>query len=434
MDLMENSRDGEMSMLTSNLNQSATREECKFCGSKDMDIILDFGKQPLANGLLKKAEIGKENKYPLTLCFCKKCGLAQLNYAVDPEELFTNYYWVTGTSESAKNYAKQFKDDAIKCKPISDNGYVLEIASNDGTFLRSFKDDGYEVLGVDPAQNIAEMANKNGIHTIASFFDSSLAKSIIEENGYPDIFFARNVMAHVADLEDFTKGLSICCDDKNVGIVEVHYAGKIINEVHYDSIYHEHLYYYTLHSLKGVLESHGMHVFDVKYSPISGGAIVVYFSKHMYTVSKAVDELLEKEKEQGINKIDSWLGFAAMAKKHKDLMLQMISASHGKIVGYGASARSSTMLNYCGIDCNNLEYIIDLNQLKQGLYTAGTHIPIISAEKAFESFPPDVIVILAWNFKDEIVNYLTTQFNYNKEIIVPLPYPGRKENINAEKN
>lgn len=407
---------------------------CKSCRNKGLEVILDFGEQPLANGLLKKSECGKEKKYPLALCYCKSCGLAQLNYTVDPRELFSNYYWVTGTSKGARQFAEIFMNEVLKRKKIKSGEYVLEIASNDGTFLRAFRDADIDILGIDPAKNIASIANDSGIETIVDFFGSKAAGEIVEKKGYPAVFFARNVMAHVADIDDFIEGLKICSDDNNIGIVEVEYGGKIVNEIHYDSIYHEHLYYYTLHSLKEILEAHGLYIFDAMDSPISGGAIVVYFSKKHREVTKSVKDILNKEEIDGLDTIDAWKGFAQRAKQHKEIMKKMLGTVKGRIIGYGASARSSTMLNYCGINHNDIECIVDLNTLKQGLYTAGTHIPIVSADEGLKYMKPDCVLILAWNFEDEIKEFLRDQYGYDGDVIIPLPYPGRKENINAEKS
>lgn len=402
--------------------------KCRSCHSEDIEIIIDFGSQPLANGLVKKDEFEIEKRYPLALCFCRECGLVQLNYIVDPKELFSNYYWVTGTSEGAKSFSKVFMEEAIKRNPISENGYVLEIASNDGTFLRPFKEMGYSILGVDPAQNIVLKANEEGIETLNEFFGAEIAKRIVRDRGYPSLFFARNVFAHVAELDDFVEGLRICSDDDNIGIIEVEYGDKIVNEVHYDSVYHEHLYYYTLQSITKVLERHDLFAYDVMHSPISGGAIVVFFSKKKREQTEMYEKMMSSEAESGLNDIKSWRRFAEKAQNHKKLINNMIDGIDGELIGYGASARSSTMFNFCGIDNSKIKCIIDQNPLKQGMYTPGTHIPIVSADEAFKSNPKNIF-ISAWNFKDEVIRFLKSQYGFKGDVILPLPYPGEMRSV-----
>ncbi len=402
-------------------------KQCRACQSRQVVQFLDLGSQPFANALLDP-DFKEEKKYPLSLSYCKDCSLVQLDYTAEPEELFSNYFWVTSTSSTAREYAKQFYQN-VKKYIKNDQRYVLEIASNDGTFLKEFKEHGYEVLGVDPAKNIARQANEQGIATRVDFFQKAVAKDIVKEKGYPSVIYARNVLPHVADLRGFVEGLACCCGDDNLLVIEVHYSGKILDELHYDSIYHEHLHYFTLNSVMNLLKHHGLYVFDVSLSPISGGSVVLYVSGKEKESSCFLKTMLAEEEKLGYNTLDKWETFAKTVEKHREKLLAIIKSrlKEGKqIVAYGASARSSTMLNYCGIGKEMIPTVIDQNSLKQGHLTPGSHMLIRSAELVLEE-KPDVILLLAWNFKDEIIDILKNQYGYKGEIIIPLPYPPHTE-------
>lgn len=393
--------------------------ECRICKSKRIKDFLDLGKQPLANSLLDSFD-QKEKFYPLSLSFCLRCSLVQLNHTADPKELFTNYVWVTATSETAKKHADYFyKNIVSKVKDLK-NGYVLEAASNDGTFLVPFKNKGIRVLGVDPARNIAEEAEKTGIPTRAEFFGTKEAKAIVKKYGKAKVVIARNVMPHVANLHDFTKGLSIAVADDGLLALEVHYARKIFEELHYDSIYHEHLCYFTVKSFERLLNKYGIFVEDIKTSPISGGSLIFYGRKYQAAENAVVKKYREDEAGMKLNEYDSWLNFAERVKKHKNKLLELLETTKGKVVGYGASARSSTLLNYCGIGPDKIAVIADQNPLKQGKYTAGTRILIQDASKVMKK-NPKAVLILAWNFTDEIINFLKQEFEYKGKYIIPLP-------------
>lgn len=279
--------------------------------------------------------------------------------------------------------------------------------------------------GIDPAKNIAEKASENGVPTLAEFFGEKFAEKIVGEMGYPAIVFARNVMPHVADLNDFAEGVARCCDDGTLTIIEVHYSGTIQEELHYDSIYHEHLHYFTLKSVGAVLERHGLHVYDLMESPISGGSIVLYAMKSEKAKTDRLIQFEKKENEKGFNNFNGWKKFAETADEHrKQLILAIekeLSANH-TIIGYGASARSSTMLNFCDVDHAMIERIVDQNELKQGRLTPGTHIPICSPDE-LAGKEPDTILLLAWNFRDEIMGVLENRFGFHGNVIIPLPYP-----------
>lgn len=406
-----------------------SNKKCRACSSENIVHFFDLGDQPYANALTKDC-ITTEHTYPLSLSFCKDCLLVQLNYTADPKELFSNYFWVTSTSSTAREYAEGFCEKTL-ARSTKNINYVLEIASNDGTFLRPFKDKGIEVLGVDPALNIVEQAEKSGIPTYCSFFSESVAKEIISQKGYPSIVLARNVLPHVANLHEFVKGLEICCGDTSLLVLEIHYSGKIIDEIHYDSIYHEHLCYFTFASLNNLLNKYNLYPFDIEFSPISGGSIVLYIKNKPTNKSSALVKFINKEEDNGYNTLQRWQDFANTSFMHRKLLNSIIDKEvnkNKKIIGYGASARSSTMLNFCGIGNQKIFKIADQNPLKQGLYTPGTKIEIIHPDAALE-YNPDVILLLAWNFKNEIITLLREKYNYSGIVIIPLPFPPYSEEI-----
>lgn len=267
--------------------------------------------------------------------------------------------------------------------------------------------------------------------TKAEFFKREVAEDIIREKGFPSVVYARNVLPHVADINGFVEGLACCCSDDNLLVVEVHYSGKILDELHYDSIYHEHLCYFTLTSVMNLLNRHGLYAFDVSLSPISGGSVVLYISNVEKKKSGVLLEMLAQEEENGYNALEKWEEFAALVTKHKEELLTILNdrrRAGKKIAAYGASARSSTMLNYCGITQKIIPKVIDQNRMKQGYLTPGSHIQIESAEEVLAE-NPDEILLLAWNFKDEILDLLKTTYGFRGEVIIPLPYPPSIERL-----
>ncbi|MHA2292525.1 MAG: class I SAM-dependent methyltransferase [Candidatus Hodarchaeales archaeon] len=397
-------------------------EKCRVCNNRDLQEFLDLGNQPLANALLDNLD-QNESFYPLSLSWCPECNLVQLNHTAEPTDLFSDYVWVTATSKTAREYSERFYKEIIDRVIPLEGGYVLETASNDGTFLLPFLENGYKVLGVDPARNIVDIANKNGVPTICKFFGTETAKEIITMKGKSRVVIARNVLPHVANLHDFVKGLYLCLEEEGLLVIEVHYAKIILEELHYDSVYHEHLCYFTFKSIERLLNQHGLFVEDLDQSPISGGSLVLYVKKKRNKESQVIKVIRSEEEKEKINEISRWQRFARLVQEHKSKLLEiLLSLNHDKhtIIGYGASARSSTLLNYCGIDKKYLLAIADQNPLKHNKYTAGTHIKIDSPENVLKIEPSSVFII-AWNFADEITNILQNKFEFKGSIVIPLP-------------
>lgn len=397
-------------------------KSCRICKNQSIKEILDLGEQPFANTLLKNLD-GKEGFYPLSLSWCPNCNLVQLNHTAQPTDLFSEYLWVTSTSQTAREHAENLYHHILSRTQTLKESYVLEVASNDGTFLKPFVENGFKVLGVDPAKNIVDIAVADGVPTICRFFGVEAAREIVGKYGQARVVIARNVLPHVAKLHDFVEGLHICLDEDGLLVVEFHYASVIYQGLHYDSIYHEHLCYYTLKSVEKLLNQFGLFVTDIKESPISGGSLILYAKKSKEKGSPVVQSYRDSEKEAGVNELNSWKSFAERVHSHREQLLGIltdITRKTGPIVGYGASARSSTLLNFCGIDKRFVSVIADQNPLKHGHYTAGTHIPISSPEEVMKE-RPGCVLILAWNFSDEISRILRDKFNYAGKCILPLP-------------
>ena len=400
---------------------SKTISKCRLCGSKKLQTILELGDQPPANSLRESLSDTLEN-VSLTICRCAECTTIQLTETIDPDYLFSNYVWVTGTSKGAREYSQIFAERILSKVKKATDLFIVEIASNDGTFLKCFKESGHRVLGIDPAKNLAEEAEKNGIPTRADFFSLDVSKLVTEENGSADIVIARNVIPHVPDPNDVVSGMAHSLDEEGVGAIELHWIDKILSELHYDSIYHENFFYHSLHSINELLSRHGLSLFDVAESPISGGSLVAYFSKEKRTKTSALNGKLKWENEQGIASLEAWQQFANKSQKHREdlkLLIESELSAGKKLIGYGASARSSTLLNFCGINHNHLACIADQNPLKHNRYTPGTDVLILSPDEALK-VSPDTIVILAWNFKDEIIDDLKEK-GFKGNILIPLP-------------
>ena len=395
---------------------------CRICGNRDITGILDLGKQPYANSLLASLN-GKEEYYPLSLSWCPECNLVQLNQTAEPEGMFSSYVWVTSTSKGAIEHAGNLYRDILSRTERLKESYVLEVASNDGAFLKPFAKNGYKVLGVDPASNIVDMAVTDGVPTVCNFFGVKVAEEIVEESSKAGVVMARNVLPHVANLHDFVQGLSLCLAEDGLLVIEFHYARIILDELHYDSIYHEHLCYYTLKSMEKLLGQYRLFITDIAKSPISGGSLILYVKKNREKESPVVQSYRDSEKQTKVNELHSWKIFAERVHSHREQLMTIltdITEKTGPIVGYGASARSSTLLNFCGIDTRFVSVIADQNPLKHKHYTAGTHIPIASPEEVMEE-KPGCVLILAWNFSGEIITILKERFGYKGKCLLPLP-------------
>ncbi len=397
---------------------------CRICNS-DLYKFLSLGEFPLANSFLEREQLrSKEYKFPLDVCLCEECGLVQLDCIVPPDKMFKNYIYFSSTSDLLQNHFSELADEVVN-RFLSKSDFVVEIASNDGIVLRNFKRLGMNVLGVEPATNIANFANGLGIETLNEYWSSGLAERIVKNRGRADAVLANNVIGHVHDLHDFANGISILLKDDGVAVIQVQYLVDFIERLEYDTIYHEHVSYISLHPVMHLFRQYGLQVFDVKrFQNIHGGSIRFYIRKNQGQ-EKVVKELIKYESNQGFLSKNKYDEFAVKVNNHKiefKELLADLKSRGNRIAGYGAAAKANTMLNYCGIGQETIEYIADKSKYKQGLFTPGMHIPVVRPEKILDDMP-DYVVILAWNFADEIMEQQKEYSERGGRFIIPIPKP-----------
>ena len=402
---------------------------CRFCENLLVHELIDLGMTPLANSYLSQTNLDNEEKYyPLRVMVCEKCFLVQLSEDVtSPKNIFSDYAYFSSYSKTWMNHSENFSKKIIDKFSLNQNDLIVEIASNDGYLLKNFKNSGTKILGIEPASNISEIAEKNGIPTINKFFGNHLATELKETTGQCDLLIAINVMPHVPDLHDFTLGMKTLLKPDGVLIIQFStYLLPFLKDIEFDSIYHEHFSYFSLLSLKKILNHYDLEVFDVEELEIHGGSLRVYV-KHVhnpnYEITNAVTILENKEKVFGISSIETYDNFQ---NRVLDLKLKiwefLINSKHNnkKVVAYGAPAKGNTLLNFCGIDKKLINYTVDISPHKQELYLPGTHIPIHSPDKLLET-KPDFLVILPWNLKNEIVNDANFIRNWGGKFVTFIP-------------
>ena len=406
--------------------------KCRVCEAKTRSF-LSFGKMPLANNFLDKnmvAEIHEGRRveacYPLELFFCQGCGMVQIGEVLSPEKLFINYIYLASNSETMKKHIKALVR-RIKDKHLSGkDDFVVEIGSNTGDLLKLFKADGTRVLGIEPAKNIAAMSNKNDIETMAVFFNKETAHAVKERYGNANAVIGRHVFAHIKDLDSVIKGASDLIGKDGVFIVEVPYLVDFIERNEFDTVYHEHLSYFSVGTLKFLFNKYDMEIVDVERAlGIHGGSIIVYIKNKASNakVSERVNELIKLEKENGLDDFKTYADFTDRVLKFKEELLSVLKGlkSQGKrICGYGAPAKSTTLLNYCGIDTDVLDFVVDNTPTKQGLYLPGSHLEVCSDECVLKE-QPDYFLLLAWNFADEIIRKEDKYIKKGGRFIVPIP-------------
>lgn len=404
------------------------KKECRICSSHNLELILDLGKQPLANAFIKKEDlVKKENKFPLRLYLCKNCYLLQLIDIVNKELLFKEYLYLTSASNPIvvhfEKYASEIYEEFLK---DMDRPLVIEVGSNDGSLLKEFKRLGVEVLGIEPAINISKMAIDRGIPTENAFFNYDVAKKIsIKKKA--SIIIANNVFGHVENLKEFIECVKILSKDNGIFVFEVPYLIDLIQKLEFDTVYHEHLSYFSLKPLMKLMNEFDLEIFDVRRQKVHGGTIRVFVGKKKcFKTTTNVQKLITLEEEFGICKLETYEKFSERVKQVKNLLLNKLSEykkDGKKIFGYGASAKGNVLLNYCNIGTDFLEYILDTTPLKQGLYTPGMHIPVKSKERISEKASQQIALLLAWNYEKEIITKESEFMKNGGKFLVPVPIP-----------
>lgn len=404
-----------------------TEVQCRFCKNDLKYTFVDLGMSPLSNSYLKADQLNRsESFYPLHTYVCEKCLLVQLEEFESPDHIFSDYAYFSSYSDTWLNHAEKYTNLMLERFKLNSSSQVIEIASNDGYLLQFFHAQNIPVLGVEPAVNVANVAESKGIPTLVKFFGVATAKELVEQNKKADLLLGNNVLAHVPDINDFVSGMKILLKQHGVITMEFPHLLQLITQNQFDTIYHEHFSYLSLTTVEQIFAHHGLTLFDVEELLTHGGSLRIY-AKHEdnqdVKVSDRLSVLKEKERQAGLDRVETYLQFNShvMETKRKLLSFLIQVKNSGKtIVGYGAPAKGNTLLNYCGIRKDFLEYTCDRSPHKQGLFLPGTHIPIYAPDKIKQT-RPDYVLILPWNLKEEVREQLSFIHQWSGKFIVPIP-------------
>lgn len=399
---------------------------CRSCGCFGLEQILSLGKLPLANALLRGEQLSlPEPTFPLELAFCPVCSLVQILETVPPEAMFHSYPYFSSFSDTAVRSAQAIAERLIPARQLNGSRLVVEIASNDGYLLQFYKRAGIPVLGIEPAANIAQVAEtERGIPTLCKFFGADLARSLVEEGRRADVIHANNVLAHVPDLNGMMEGVRVLLKEDGVAVIEVPYVKQMIEACEFDTIYHEHLCYFSVTALDHLFERHRLILQDVERLSIHGGSLRLFVvPRGSREQNSAVQAIKEEERARGVDQLFFYQGFGQRVENLKTRLreqLRDLRNSGKRLAAYGAAAKGSTLLNYCDIGRETVEFVVDRSTYKQGLHMPGVHLPIYSPAKLLEEMPDDVL-LLSWNFADEIMEQQAEYRRRGGKFIIPVP-------------
>ena len=409
------------------IHSGKSSPKCRFCGEGLEHTLVDLGMSPLCESYVKQEQLNQmEPFYPLHVHVCKNCFLVQLEEYVRPEEIFTEYAYFSSYSDSWLEHARTYTEKMIERFKLGGASHVVEVASNDGYLLQYFVKKNIPVLGVEPAKNVADAAIGIGVPTLVEFFGEECATRLRSEGKGADLLLGNNVLAQVPDVNDFVKGMKILLNPRGVITMEFPHLLRLMEENQFDTIYHEHFSYFSFTTAERIFAAHGITLFDVEELSTHGGSLRIY-GRHAEdtakAVSRGVQEMKRREEEYGFHRMSRYADFGDQVKETKRKILEfLISARRrGKVVvGYGAPGKGNTLLNYCGIRTDFLDFTVDRNPYKQGKYLPGTHIPIYHPDRIRET-RPDHVFILPWNFKDEIMGQLAYIREWGGNFVVPIP-------------
>jgi hypothetical protein len=413
--------------LPKQINNQSTTGNCLFCGTGLRYTFVDLGMSPPCESYRSLKQLNEvEPFYPLRVYVCEECFLVQLQEYISPENIFSDYAYFSSYSDSWLQHAKNYVDLVVERFQLNQESQVIEIASNDGYLLQYFVAKSIPALGIEPAANIADVAIKKGIPTVVKFFGQETAQEEVTQGKQADLLVGNNVLAHTPYLNDFVKGMKIILKRHGVITMEFPHLMRLIEENQFDTIYHEHLSYFSFITVENIFAAHGLTIFDVEELTSHGGSLRIY-ARHSEDSSKPVShqvsELKYREEAAGFRQLESYFSFGEQVKETKRKLLDFLIKvkREGKsIVGYGAPGKGNTLLNYCGIRTDFLDYTVDRNPYKQGKFLPGTHIPIFHPDKIAET-KPDYVLILPWNLKTEIMTQITYIRDWGGQFIVPIP-------------
>ncbi len=400
---------------------------CRFCRSPLRHTLIDLGLSPLCESYVSAENLNRmEPFYPLRVFVCDRCLLAQLEEYVSPEEIFTEYAYFSSYADSWLDHARRYTDQMAGRFGIGPSSFVVELASNDGYLLQYFVEKGVPVLGVEPARNVARAALEKGIPTRVEFFSEKLARDLAAEGKAADLVVGNNVLAQVPELNDFVRGMKVLLKPRGVITLEFPHLARLMEGNQFDTIYHEHFSYFSFLAAERIFAAHGLTLFDVEELPTHGGSLRIYV-RHAEDGTKPVGPriagLRAREESAGLARMDTYEAFSGKVQETKRKLLEFLigAKSEGRsICGYGAPGKGNTLLNYCGIRTDFLDYTVDRNPYKQGKFTPGTRIPIHAPERIRET-KPHYVLILPWNFKDEIMDQLSYIRDWGGRFVVPIP-------------
>lgn len=400
---------------------------CRFCGTPLVHEFVDLGMSPLCESYVSREQLDcMEAFYPLRVLVCHSCFLVQIREYVAAEDIYSDYAYFSSYSTSWLEHARQYTEQMIARFGLTSQNQVVEIASNDGYLLQYFVQHGIPALGIEPAANVAEVAREKGIETVVRFFGRDAADDLVREGIQADLLLGNNVLAHVPDLNGFVTGLKRLLADQGVITMEFPHLMRLIDENQFDTIYHEHFSYLSFLVVCRIFQKHGLTVFDVEELTTHGGSLRIYArhqQDHSKPVTAAVNELQTREQEAGYDRIETYLQFRVKVEATKRALLQFLIGAKDtgqQVVGYGAPGKGNTLLNYCGIRTDFLDYTVDRSPHKQGKYLPGTRIPIFPPER-IEQTHPDYVVILPWNLKEEIITQLAVIREWGGRFVIPIP-------------
>jgi SAM-dependent methyltransferase len=407
--------------------QQTLTELCRFCGAALHRTFVDLGMSPLCETYPSASDLGcGETYYPLHVRVCERCLLVQLKEFESPEKIFRDYPYFSSFSDSWLKHCEEYCANMIRRFALGERSFVAEVASNDGYLLQYFVRRDVPVLGIEPAANVAKVAVEKGVPTLVEFFSERSAMRLAAEGRCADLVLGNNVLAQVPDVNDFVEGLRILLKPRGVLTLEFPHLLRLIQQNQFDTIYHEHFSYFSMLTAKHILEAHGLKVFDVEELPTHGGSLRVYACRaqdESRRAGPAVSELLDAESRAGLASIQGYEGFASQVRQAKWALIEFLldAARQGKkVVGYGAPGKSATLLHYCGIGKDWIEFTVDRNPHKQGRLLPGTHIPIHHPDRIRQA-RPDYVLILPWNLKDEIMGQLQYIREWGGRFVVPIP-------------